>query len=161
MGMGDEDFSKAHPVKIKDTDVFLHGTSSKKYLAIKTIGFLKRDTTATNWDISSNSIYFEKYDIHDTFARELIDMTIQKYCEATCRKDQSSEGVILQITGRDIKHLGCKVYADWNKPYDIIRDANGKAIDVDSNASVLSIIIIDKDIPLDYLTVFRRISFKD
>jgi hypothetical protein len=38
LGMGDEDFSKAHPVKIKDTDVFLHGTSSKKYMAIKSVG---------------------------------------------------------------------------------------------------------------------------
>ena len=43
-----EEFSKANPVKIKDTDVSLHGTSSKKYLAIKSTGFLKRKAPATN-----------------------------------------------------------------------------------------------------------------
>jgi hypothetical protein len=161
LGMDDEDFSKAHPVKLNDTDVFLHGTSSKKFLSIKSTGFLKRSTPTTNWDISTYGIYFEKYDVQDTFARELIDMTIRKYCEATCQRDQSSEGVILQITGKELKQLGCPIYADWNKPYDVIRDAKRQAIDLDSNASLLSIIIVDKDIPLEYVTVVKTISFKD
>ena len=52
----EEAFSKANPVKIKDTDVFLHGTSSKKYLDIKSTGFLKRKASATNWGISKNGI---------------------------------------------------------------------------------------------------------
>jgi len=38
---------------------------------------------------------------------------------------------------------------------------NGIPKDVNSNASVLSIIILDKDIPLEYLEVVRRIPFKD
>lgn len=161
----EEEFSKANPVKIKDTDVFLHGTSSKKYLAIKSIGFLKRKAPATNWGISKKGICFEKYDEHGTYAgcraADLIEMTIRRYCETTCRRDHSSEGVILQIKGRELKKLGCPIYADWNKRYAVIRDSEGIPIDVDSNAPVLSIIILDKDIPLEYLEVVRRIPFKN
>ena len=160
-----EEFSKAHPVKIKDTDVFLHGTSSKKYLAIKSIGFLKAKAPATNWGISKKGICFEKYDVHGTYAggraADFTEMTIRSYCETTCRKDHSSEGVILQIKGRELKKLGCPIYADWNKPPPVIKDSEGIPIDVDSDAPVLSIIILDKDIPLEYLEVVRRISFKD
>ena len=160
-----EEFSKANPVKIKDTDVFLHGTSSKKYLAIKSTGFLKRKAPATNWGISKKGICFEKYDEHGTYAggraADFTEMTIRGYCKTTCRRDHSSEGVILQIKGRELRKLGCPIYVDWNKPYAVIRDSEGIPIDVDSNAPVLSIIILDKDIPLEYLEVVRRIPFKD
>jgi len=159
-----EEFSKAHPVKIKDTDVFLHGTSSRKYLAIKSTGFLKRKAPA-NWGISEKGICFEKYDEHGTFAKcraaDITNLTVQHYCETTCRRDHSSEGVILQIKGRELRKLECPIYADWNKPYKVIEDSEGIPIDVDSNAPVLSIIILDKDIPVEYLEVVRRIPFKE
>jgi len=161
----EEEFSKAHPVKIKDTDVFLHGTSSRKYLAIKSTGFLKRKAPATNWGISKKGIYFEKYDEHGTYAggraADFTEMTIRGYCETTCRRDHSPEGVILRIKGRELSKLGCPIYADWNKRYEFIRDSEEEPINVDSNAPVLSIIILDKDIPLEYLEVVRRIPFKD
>jgi len=160
----EEAFSKANPVKIKDTDVFLHGTSSKKYLAIKSTGFLKRKAPATNWGISKNGICFEKYDEHGTYgggrAADFTELTIRRYCEATCRNDHSSEGVILRIKGGELRKLGCPIYADWNKPYPKIRNSEGIPIDVDSNAPVLSIIILDKDIPLGYLEVAGRIPFR-
>ena len=156
----EEEFSKAHPVKIKDTDIFLHGTSSKKYFAIKSVGFLKVKAPATNWGISKKGICFEKYNEHGTYAA-LTEMTIRSYCETTCRNDHSSEGVILQIKGRELKKLRCPIYADWNKNYTLIKDSEGIPIDVDSNAPFLSIIILDKDIPLEYLEVVKRIPFKD
>ena len=158
----EEEFSKNHPVKIKDTDVFLHGTSLKKYLAIKSTGFLKRKAPATNWSMSRKGICFEKYDEHGTNAGViaiLIEMTIRRYCETTCRNDHSSEGVILKIKGVELKKLGCPIYADWNKPYAKIYDSEGTPIDVNSNAPILSIIIVGKDIPLRYLEVVRRIPF--
>jgi len=161
----EEKFSKAHPVKVKDTDIFLHGTSSKKYLAIKSIGFLKRKAPATNWGISKKGICFEKYDEHGTYcgvrSADVTERTIRGYCEASCRNDHSSEGVILQIKGRELRKLGCPIYADWNKPLPLIYDSERIPINVDSNAPVLSIVILDKDIPLEYLRVVRRMPFKD
>lgn len=161
----DEKFSRANPVKIRDADIFLHGTSSKKYLAIQSTGFLKRKAPATNWGVSKKGICFEKYDEHGTYAgiraADFTEMTVRRYCEVACRRDHSSEGVILQIKGRELRKLGCPIYADWNKNYNRIYDSEGIPIDVDSNAPVLSIIILDKDIPLEYLEVVRRIPLKD
>ena len=161
----EEEFSKAHPVRIKDTDVFLHGTSSKKYMVIKSTGLLKRKTPATNWGISEKGICFEKYDEHGTYAgcraADIIDLTIRGYCETACRGDHSSEGVVMQIKGRELRKLDCPIYADLNKNYAIIYDSEGTPIDVDSNAPVLSIIILDKDVPLEYLEVVIRIPFDD
>ena len=54
-----EEFSKAHPLndKIKDSDIFLHGTSSKKIEKIQSCGFLKRKS---EWKKSVSPIlYFD------------------------------------------------------------------------------------------------------
>ena len=162
-----EKFSTEHPVTVKDSDLFLHGTSSKKYFDIKRKGFLLRKVNGKNFSISQNGICFEKYDEHVTYAgrnsADFIEDVIRGYCETACRKDHSLEGVIVQIKGRELNKLGCKIYADWNTPYGnaIIRNSMGKPIGVDSNASVLPIIIVDKNIPFEYLKVFKRIHFKD
>ena len=123
-----------------------------------------REVPQRNWSISQAGICFEKYEEGQycgTNAKNLIDLTIEGYCNATCRSDQSKEGVILQIKGKELKKLGCPTYADWNKPYPLVKDAEGVPIDVDSNAHVLSVIVVDCDIPLEYLEVVRRIPFKD
>ena len=60
-----------------------------------------------------------------------------------------------------LRKLGCPIYVDLDKPYAVIRDSEGIPIDVDSNSPVLSIILLDKDIPIEYLEVVRRIPFKD
>jgi hypothetical protein len=160
----EERFSRLHPLKIKDTDVFLHGTSLKKYLAIQSKGFLLREVPQRNWSISQKGICFEKYEEGQycgTNAKDLIDITIEGYCNATCRSDQSKEGVILQIKGRELKRLGCPIYADWNKNFPLIYDAEGIPIDVDSDAPVLSIIVLDCDIPLEYLEVAKKVPYKE
>ncbi len=48
----EEKFSKEHPLKIKDTDIFLHGTSSKKYSAIQSKGFMLGGIPERNYPIS-------------------------------------------------------------------------------------------------------------
>jgi len=49
-----EQFSEKHILnsKIKDTDLFLHGTNSKEYLPIQRTGFLLRNIPGRNWSIS-------------------------------------------------------------------------------------------------------------
>jgi hypothetical protein len=154
----EERFSKEHPLKIKDTDLFLHGTSQKKYLAIQAKSRLLRNVPVRNWGISRIGICFEKYVKQGQYCG-VVDLTIKHCCEVACENDGSSEAVVLQIKGRELKKLGCPIYADWNKPYEVIRNSEGIPIDVNSEASVLSIIVIDRDIPLRYLEVVKRVPF--
>ncbi len=109
-------------------------------------------------------ICFEKYvgqgQYCDVDSTDLVDRTIKHYCEVACEHDGSLEGVVLQIKGRELKELGCPIYADWNKLYPCIHDMKGIPIDVDSAAPVLSIIVLDRDIPLRYLEVVKKVSFK-
>ena len=158
----EERFSKEHPItsKIKDTDVFLHGTSSKKYLAIQSTGFLRRKVPMRNYGISRKGICFEKYVEHGEYSG-VTSLSIEGHCKIACENDQSSEGVILQIKGRELKNLGCPIYADWNVGYPFVKDSEEIPIDVDSNASLLPIIIIDRDIPIKYLIATKRLPFKD
>jgi hypothetical protein len=162
----EEEVSRAHPLnsKIDDTDIFLHGTSMKKYLAIQKTGFLLGTIPMKNFSISQKGICFEKYvergQYAGTDAKLLIDLTIDDYCKTACRGDQSKEGIVLQIKGRELKKLGCPIYADWNKPIPLIHDLEGLPIDVNYNSSVLSIIVVDCDIPLEYLEVARKVPFK-
>jgi len=153
-----ENFSRNHPLnsKIKDTDIFLHATSLKKYLAIKSTGFLRRSVSERNYSISQNVICFEKY-----VKNGVAEPSIEGYCDAACRNDKSKEAVILQITGEKLKKLGVKIYADWNDNYPLIRDSEGIPIDVDTEAFFLSIIIVDCDIPIEYLKLVRKVAFKD
>jgi hypothetical protein len=157
----EEQFSKRHPLKIKDTDLFLHGTSSKKYSTIQRTGFLLRKVPDRNWGVSRTGICFEKYVERGQYcaigAASFVDRTIRQCCEVACENDNSSEGIVLQIRGRELKKLGCPIYADWNKPYAIIVDSEGMPIDVDPDAPVLSIIIIDRDVPLGSLEVVKRL----
>lgn len=87
--------------------------------------------------------------------------SIRHHYEAACRTDKSSDGVILQITGRELKKLGCSIYADWNYNYPVKRTCDYIRLDVNYDAPVISIIIVDKDIPFEYLRVFKRIPIKE
>ena len=152
-----EKFSRNHPLneKIKDTDVFHHCTSLKKYLAIKSSGFLRRNVSERTYSISQSGICFEKYIEHG-----VAEFSDKGHWKAACRTDHSEEGVILQITGEKLKKLGCPIYADWNDSYPLIRDSEWIPVDVDTEASFLSIIIVDCDIPIEYLEV-SKVPFKD
>ena len=161
----EEKFSKEHPLnsKIEDTDVFLHGTSSKRYREIQSTGFLRREVPIRNYSISQKVICFEKYVEHGKRGdnADLIDRTIRGHCLNACRQDHSSEGVILKINGRELKNLKCPIYADSNEPFVCIRDSEWIPVDVDYNANFLSIAITDCDIPFKYLEVFRIVPFKE
>ena len=158
-----EDFSKKHPlnVKIKDTDVFLHGTSSKKYSAIQSKGFLKRNVLTKNHQLSAPlAIYFEKYNKY-----RQPDFT--QYSAANCSKnacenknDRSLDGVILRITGRRLKRLGCNIYVDCNYPTRFIRDENRKPVAVDRK-QLIYIKITEFDIPSKYLKVVKRLTLEE
>jgi hypothetical protein len=155
-----EQFSKKHILnsKIKDADLFLHGTSSKKYLSIQRTGFLLRNVPARNWSISRKGVCFEKYlERGNTLLCRVVDLTIKDYYEATSRNDGSSEGVVLQIKGRELKKLSCPIYADWNKNFPLKYDSEGIPYDVDSSAELLSI-IVDGDIPLRYLKLRKKVK---
>jgi hypothetical protein len=67
--------------------------------------------------------------------------------------------VVLLIKGRELKKLACPIYGDWNKNYPLKYNSEGKPIDVDSEAELLSI-VVDHDIPLRYLEVAKRMPFK-
>jgi hypothetical protein len=165
MWEAEEKFSKAHPLnlKIRDADVFLHGTSIKKYSAIQSTGFLLRNAPK-NFSISQAGICFEKYE-HGKFlgtdAKGLVERTLQGYCNTTCRNDQSKEGIILEIKGKELKTLGCRIYADWNKAMPYVYDDEGRPEDIDYDSPVISIIITDCDIPIRFLEVVKKVIFKD
>lgn len=155
----EEEFSRKHPLnsKIKDTDVFHHCTSLKRYLAIKSSGFLRRKVSARNYSISPPmGICFEKY-----IEQGVAEFSDKGHWRAACRTDRSKEGVILQITGEKLKKLGCPIYADWNDNYPVIRDSEWIPIDVDTEGPFLSIIIVDRDIPFEYLEVVGKVPFRD
>ena len=153
-----ERFSKKHVLnsKIEDADLFLHGTSSEKYSSIQRTGFLSRIVPTRNWSISRKGVCFEKYvERGNNLLCRVVDLTIRDYYEATSRNDGSSEGVVLQIKGRELKKLACPIYADWNLNFPLKYNSKGIPIDVDSDAELLSI-IVDGDIPLRYLKLRKK-----
>jgi len=161
----EEKFSKAHPLnsKIKDKDIFLHATSMKRFLAIQQTGFLLKNPPQKNFSISQVGVCFEKYEdgkYCGADAKGVIDLTMNGYCQTTCRADQSTEGVILQAFGKDLLKIGCAIYADWNKRTPRIRNKEGKAVDVDYSSNVLSI-VVDGDVPVESLTIMKKVPFKD
>ena len=161
----DEAFSRKYPLnkKIKDTDVFLHGTSSKRYDSIKSSGYLLRKVGfERNFSISQPRICFEKYVTSGKRANAKIidDVAMINYCSNSCKKDGSLEGVILQIKGRELKKLDCPIYVDWNKPIARTKNSAGEPNGVKYDALYVSITIVDKDIPIEYLELKRRVQFK-
>ncbi len=160
----DERFSRKYPLndKIKDTDVFLHGTSSKRVDSIKSKGFLLRNVDfARNFSISNSGICFEKYVTSGAHAnpRTIDDIAIQNYCRNSCKKDGSLEGIVLQIKGSELKKLDCTIYIDWNKPIARTYDSLGRPNGVNYHTLFVSVIIVDKDIPIEYLEVKGRVPF--
>jgi len=152
----EEEFSRKHPLnsKIKDTDLFHHCTSSKRYLAIKSSGFLRRNVSERTYSISQSGICFEKY-----IEKGMSESSDIGHWRAACRTDHSKEGVILQITGEKLKNLGCSIYADWNNGYLFKYNSEGLRVDVDTEGPFLSIIIVDCDIPFEYLEVVGKGTF--
>ena len=110
-------------------------------MKIQSTGFLLRKINDKNFSISQNGICFEKYDKHGTYggmnSADFIEYSIRRHCEAVCRTDQSPEGVILRITGKELKKLGCPIYADWNKPFPLKRTSDYIPQDVNYDASVI------------------------
>jgi hypothetical protein len=158
----DRELSKQYPLnnQIKDSDVFLHGTSLKKYESIKAKAFLLRSVDSTrNFLISNTGIYFEKYTKAN--AKTINELAMPHYCRNPCKKDGSLEGVVLKITGKELKMLGCPIYADWNKSIQRIYDSLHRTIGIKYDCVFVSIIVVDKDIPIEYLSVQRRIPFTE
>ena len=154
-----EKFSRNHPLnsKIRDRDIFLHVTSQKKYSAIEASGSLRRNAPKRTYSISqSGVICFEKY-----VKKGISELSIKGYCNDTCRSDNSKEAVILEIKGEKLKKLGVNIYADWIDGYPLIHDSEGRSIDVNTEGSFLSIIIVDCDVPLEYLEVVRKVPVKE
>ena len=143
-----EQYSRANPIIVKDDDLFLHGTSSNNFLNIRQTGFLKQAILIRNWGNSPNGICFEKYVKGEN---DVVLEVVAKYCRIACEKDNSQEGVILQITGKELKKLGCPILADWNL---------GLIIGIDSDSAILSI-IVECDVPVEYLKELKSIPFKD
>ena len=161
----EEKFSKAHPLnsKIRDNDIFLHATSMKKYLAIQSTRCLLKNAPQRNFSISQAGVCFEKYEDGKhggACAKRVIDLTMNGYCYDNCRSDQSTEAVVLQIIGKDLKKLGCPVYVDWNKHFPYLFDDEHRPVDVDYDSLLLSI-VVDCDVPLEYLSVAKKITLKE
>lgn len=157
-------FSKKHPLnrQMRDDYVFLHGTSSTRFSSIQDCGFIKRAEPGENFSISPGGICFEKFDINGTYwgesASEIIEDTVKDYCKTACKADGDLIGVILKLTGKELKKLDCPIYADWNKPFPRVKK-NGVSLDVDLGAPVISIIILDKDIPIEYVKLWKEVQF--
>lgn len=150
-------FIKKHPLKIKDTDLFIHGTSSKNYSAIQRTGFLLRNVPIRNWKISTRGIRFERYPKSRISFDQFVDHIVERYCKPACEKTHSSEGVVLQIKGRELNEIGCCVKPDSNMPLPYKYDSEGIPIGLNSNYPYLTIIITDRDIPLRCLEVIKRV----
>ncbi len=157
----EEQFSKLHPItsQVEDNEIFLHGTSSKRFLSIQSSGFLKRSLSdSENYSVSqAGTICFERY---IESCKNIIQQNMMRFCKAACnnKNDRSTEGVILKITGKNLKELGCPIYADWNYGFHYKRDSQWLPVDVDySGLGVTAIIITDCDIPIDYLEVVKKI----
>lgn len=151
-------FSLAHPLndKIKDDDLFLHGTSSKRYSKIKSSGYLLTELPNRVQQISQpKGICFERIP-KDGYILDVIN----KYAKSACEQDGSLTGIILQINGANLKKLGCPIYPDGNKHIVTIRGPTGIPISVDVNSRYLSI-IVDKDVPVEYLTLFKEIPLDE
>lgn len=149
---------KKYPVTVKDTDVFLHGTSMKNYQDIQSSGFLKRNVSQRNWQLSNNDVIcFEKWVKQNDKA---VIETVTHYCYSACTQDKSTEGIILRITGKELKKLNCKIYSDPNINSRLIRDNEGIPIGVDSDSPILSI-IVEADIPTTFLKEVKRIPYSE
>ncbi len=156
----DEIFSRKYPLNdiISDTDIFLHRTSSKRYELIKSKGFILRNVDfARNFSISTQGICFEKYTRAN--AKTIDGTAMPNYCRNPCKKDGSLEGVVLQIKGTELKRLGCPIYADWNKSIVRTYDSSHKPNGVKYDYLFVSVIVVDKDISIEYLSVQGRIPF--
>ena len=146
-----------YPVTVKDTDVFLHGTSRKNYQDIQSSGFLKHKVSHRNWSISTDGVCFEKWVKEND---EIVMKVVTTYCHSACSKDGSTEGVILKITGKELKKLNCPIYNDPNKNDRLLYDSYGIPIGVDSNSPILSI-VVESDIPVEYLKEVKRIPYAE
>ena len=85
---------------------------------------------------------------------------VRAHCNAACRTDKSREGVILKISGKELKKLGCPICADWNYNFKCIRTWDNIRLDVDYDAEYLSI-IVNNDVAFEYLKIFKKMPFKD
>jgi hypothetical protein len=148
---------KKYPVTVKDSDVFLHGTSSKNYEDIQSSGFLKKMVSSRNWGISTDGVCFEKWVKENDKA---VLMVVTRYCYSACKHDNSAEGVILKITGKDLKKLNGKIFSDPNKNSRLLHDSEGIPIGVDSDSPILSI-VVECDVPIAYLVEVKRVPSKD
>jgi hypothetical protein len=86
--------------------------------------------------------------------------TVSHWCHSACVHDGSKEGVILRITGKELKKLNCEIYNDINMNSKLLRDSEGIPIGVDSNWPFLSI-VVECDVPFEYLTLFRKVPIKE
>lgn len=146
----EEDFSKKHPVtsKIKDTDIFLHGTSLKKYLSIQSTRYLLRNVPRSERNTSLSQLGTICFAKLDKRYPELTFESMRQNCLAACQNDKSIEGVILKITGKDLKKLNGFVYADWNYGYGFIYSIEGRPIDV-NYSEISSIVVTGSSSPND------------
>lgn len=148
---------RKYQVIVNDTDVFLHGTSLKKFQDIQSSGFLKKMVSNRNWGISTNGVCFEKWVKENDKA---VLMVVTRYCVSACKHDNSAEGVILKITGKDLKKLNGKIFSDPNKNSRLLHDSEGIPTGVDSDSPILSI-VVECDIPIEYLVEAKRVPSID
>ena len=59
-----------------------------------------------------------------------------------------------------MKNLGCPIYADWNVRLARKSDSDWHAIDVNYDFMFLSIVIIDRDTPLDHVSLYKKIPYQ-
>jgi hypothetical protein len=161
----DEEYSRKHPLNdlIKDTDTFLHGTSLKRYELIKSAGFLLRDIPNRNYSLSTKAICFAKYVSSGKLSNaKTIDKAMkEKYCLNPCIEDACLEGVVLEISGKALKSIDCHIFADWNEHVPrTFNQSSGMPNGVNYNCPILSVIVVDKDIPVRHLVVKRRFPYQ-
>lgn len=161
--MSNKEFCRAHPVndKIEDADVFIHATSSDNYDNILNDKMLKCNSGNRNYTDSEQGIYFDKYsgtDLEKQFNRETKDLEkIPNLYKTACRNDGSSELVILEITGMDLKKLQCPIIPDYHDGFTPEWEEE-KRVGI---KDFIAIVIEDKDIPLKCLKVFTKLAFNE
>ena len=85
---------------------------------------------------------------------------VTSYCHSACSKDGSTEGVILKITGKELKKLNCLIFNDPNKNDKLLYNSEGIPIGIDSDSPILSI-VVESDIPFEYLKEVKRIPYEE
>lgn len=110
-----EFFSKKYPItdQINDGDLFIHGTSSKRFSKIRDSGYLLTKVKDRVQQISQN----EGVCIERVPKKGKIIDVVREYAKNACENDGSSDGIILEMTGANLRKLGCEIFADWNKPF--------------------------------------------